>query len=225
MREARTVVEVPTRPLKFAGEPSWLARELHDGVTQDLWYLQAQLTSLVDQLPDNWEELHTQVEGLQQVAQSAYQEMRETLSLLKSSRPPCLNLSTELGTLIQKFGGGIGMQIEFRTVPSGLQVEIHERVARQVRLLVQEALWNCHRHSMTNKAQVTMRQSETGVVITISDNGCGFDPEGANKWGYGLGNMRERAELIEGKLYLYSRPGEGTTVTLYIPPKGLVSRV
>ena len=203
----------------------WLARELHDGVTQDLWYLQAQLSSLANQLPDNCQELHTQVEGLKQVTQAAYQELRVTLGLLKSRSTPYLSLGKQLDRLSQKFSGTIGMQVEFHTSPPGHGVVVSGEVGRQVRLLVQEALWNTWRHSMTDKARVMMRWSEIGLVVTVSDDGCGFDPDKVCTGRYGLRNMRERAESISGRLYVTSRLGNGTRVTLHIPPEGLEDRV
>ncbi len=204
------------------GNPfGWLARELHDGIGQDLWYIQAQLSFLADQLPDHYEEFRTQVEGLKRVAQTAFQELRQTLGLLKATSPPYVNLTDELLGLTQKFCGVFGMRVEFSTSPRELEVVVRQSVARHVRLLVREALWNTWRHGMTNEAQVTMRQSEMGLSVDISDAGRGFDPNAILEGRYGLRNMREHAELINGSLSVTSRLGRGTSVMLHIPPQEL----
>ena len=66
-----------------------LARELHDCVMQDLWYLQLQLASMTDELPENCRELYPQIAELKRVAQGTYEELRKILGLLKSGLPSC----------------------------------------------------------------------------------------------------------------------------------------
>ena len=85
--------------------------------------------------------------------------------------------------------------------------------------MVQEALTNVRRHSTATRATVTVVEDDETVVAEISDDGRGFDVEGAG--GFGLSGMRERAELAEGTLaVMRGRPdGRGTTVRLVVPAR------
>ena len=200
----------------------WLARELHDGPTQDMWYIQAQLASLAEQLHDDRPEVRAQIEGLRRVAQDAYKGLRMTLGLIKSCKPAYIDLVRELESVAQKFSSSLGMEIDVKTSPGRLEVPVYEKVGHHVRLLVQETLWNTWRHGKTKTAVMEIKHSEMGLAVSVSDNGCGFDQIDKNEGHYGLENMKERAELIKGKLYVTSSLGGGTCVTLHIPPDGIV---
>ena len=202
-----------------------LAMELHDCVMQDLWYLQAQLASLAEELPESCRESHPQIDHLKTVAQGTYEELRKILGLLKSALPPYLDLASDLDTVRRKFCETLGMQIEFSVSPPGLEAVVHKDVAHQVRLVVQEALWNAWQHGKAKCATVTMRQVESGLAIRVSDDGCGFVPDSVDEAGFGLVSMRERAQLIKGRIYVTSRLGEGTRVALLIPAEALEANI
>ena len=92
-------------------------------------------------------------------------------------------------------------------------------------LTVQPLVENAIRHGVrareVGKINITVRKNETGHIITIADNGLGFDPaiiDTAEGKHIGIRNVRERLEKqCEGWLKIESQPGEGTTVTLFIP--------
>lgn len=200
---------------------AWHARELHDGVTQDIWYLQLELTSLVDRVPSSLPDLRGDIERLKKVAQDAYEELRATLKWLNSHSTPKVDLTAELVELTLKFSKSLGMEVEFQHSAEVRKVEVPGKVGREIRRLVHEALWNSWRHSMSTHARVGIQPSKFGLVITVSDDGCGFRLDEVDESHYGLRNMRERAEVIQGKLYLSSRPGKGTVVTLHVPQEVL----
>jgi len=88
--------------------------------------------------------------------------------------------------------------------------------------IAQEALRNIWKHSEASKAWVTLKFGDDKTVLTVKDNGKGFelteridDLTAAGK--LGLAGMQERAQLIGGKLTLKSELGKGTTVTAEIP--------
>ncbi len=196
----------------------WLTRELHDGVTQDLWYLQGQLSFLVDEMPADPVDLRTHLEELSQVAQNAFQELQETLRFLKSSGSLFVDFGAEMMSLVRKFEDTCDMAIDYRTDPLGIEILLPSQVAHHSQLLVKEALWNVRRHSMTRKAGVTVRKSRRGLFIIVSDDGCGFDLNNQTFEGcHGLESMRERAGLIGARFHLSSRLGGGTKVILEIP--------
>lgn len=200
-----------------------LARELHDGVTQNIWYLQTELSGISDRLADDQSDLREELDRLKTVAQEAYQELRDTLDLLHSRTIQQINLDTELADVSEKFSEATRMDVSYRCTTGGQNFEVSGDVGKQVRRLVQEALWNSYQHSMSDAATVVLKKSKNHFIVMVTDNGCGFSPDKVDVNHYGLRNMRERAEAINGKLYLTARSGEGTTVTLHIPQEGKFS--
>lgn len=82
--------------------------------------------------------------------------------------------------------------------------------------IVQEALTNAVKHSRASLVKLSARQTPTGLTVTVSDNGVGFDTA-ATPSGFGMTCMTERAELLGADLLVNSRMGTGVTVRLSIP--------
>jgi signal transduction histidine kinase len=77
---------------------------------------------------------------------------------------------------------------------------------------------NIARHARATRVYVTMMRDARGLVLNVSDNGCGFDPAAAGtRDSYGLLGMSERARLIGASLQIDSEPGSGTVVSICIP--------
>jgi signal transduction histidine kinase len=83
---------------------------------------------------------------------------------------------------------------------------------------VQEALANATKHGAARRAVVEISEQDATVQLSVRDDGAGFDPD-ADTDGFGLLGMRERVELLSGRLSLDSAPGpgHGTTITVSIP--------
>jgi len=86
--------------------------------------------------------------------------------------------------------------------------------------IAQEALTNCAKHAQASAVTIELRFSNAQAVLTISDNGTGFDPEvlgqPGSRPGLGLLTMRERVEFAGGKFSLESAPGKGTRIQVAI---------
>jgi two-component system, NarL family, sensor histidine kinase DegS len=91
--------------------------------------------------------------------------------------------------------------------------------------ILQEAINNAIKYSGATRIDVLLKQTETEMIITVQDNGKGFDEElvearGMNiESGRGFFNMYERTEYINGHLNIKSEPGKGTSVVLTVPVK------
>jgi signal transduction histidine kinase len=83
--------------------------------------------------------------------------------------------------------------------------------------VAQEALRNVARHSRSLWACVQLLANERELVLCVRDRGVGFEVAARGKAGLGLESMRERARLIQARLTVRSRGGEGTKVTLRVP--------
>jgi signal transduction histidine kinase len=85
--------------------------------------------------------------------------------------------------------------------------------------VAQEALNNALRHADAERIELRMEPRDRSLVVTVADDGVGFDPAapGVRSRRLGLTSMEERARALGGTLAVVSRPGEGTTVTLEVP--------
>jgi signal transduction histidine kinase len=98
-------------------------------------------------------------------------------------------------------------------------------VRHNLLLTTREALQNAVTHATATEVQLTLKLNEEGVSIAIADNGNGFDPDSFSSDGNGLQNMRRRLQDIGGRLEINSRPGQGTTILLFVPEAVLHGRV
>jgi signal transduction histidine kinase len=106
--------------------------------------------------------------------------------------------------------------IELVVRTSGQPRELPPLLENVVFRVAQEAINNVARHSAANNCKLTLTGSATTLRVCIQDDGLGFDPESITVGHFGFGNMRERVELIDGRLVVDSKPGRGTTVDVRV---------
>ncbi|GGT66428.1 GAF domain-containing sensor histidine kinase [Streptomyces purpureus] len=205
-----------SRELTIAEERSRLAHELHDAVSQKLFSLRltAQAAAaLVDRDP-------ARAKGeLQQVARLAAEAADELRAAVVELRPAALDedgLVATLRTHIQVLDRAHTARVTFdshgiRALPAA-QEEAMLRVA-------QEALHNALRHSAADHVAVSLVRRGQGALLSITDNGQGFEPRAVRRAGRHLGlvSMRHRASGVGGRLTVQSAPGQGTTIEMEVP--------
>ncbi|MEU0398194.1 GAF domain-containing sensor histidine kinase [Streptomyces sp. NPDC006208] len=205
-----------SRELTIAEERSRLAHELHDAVSQKLFSLRltAQAAAaLVDRDPGR-------AKGeLQQVATLAAEAADELRAAVVELRPAALDedgLVDTLRTQIQVLDRAHTAKVTFdsraiRALPA-TQEEALLRVA-------QEALHNALRHSEADQVDVVLVRRGQGAVLSVTDNGRGFEPKTVRRAGRHLGlvSMRDRASGVGGTLSVESAPGKGTTIEMEVP--------
>ncbi|WP_418956287.1 GAF domain-containing sensor histidine kinase [Streptomyces tritici] len=205
-----------SRELTIAEERSRLAHELHDAVSQKLFSLRltAQAAAaLVDRDP-------ARAKGeLQQVAALAAEAADELRAAVVELRPAALDedgLVHTLRTQIQVLDRAHDARVTFdscgvRALPAA-QEEALLRVA-------QEALHNALRHSGAARVEVALVRRGQGALLTVTDDGRGFEPGAVRKAGRHLGlvSMRDRAGGVGGRLTVTSAPGRGTTIEMEVP--------
>jgi signal transduction histidine kinase len=112
-----------------------------------------------------------------------------------------------------------GVKIHLETGGHNL-VGFSPMVATQLLRIIQEALTNIRKHAKVNNARVRFHELGDQAIISIEDEGLGFDDEqiGNNdEQQFGLKIMRERAESVGGCLEIKSRPGVGTSIIIWVP--------
>lgn len=201
-------------------ERSRLARELHDSVTQAL-YSQTLLVEGWKQMALNGQ-LHDITEPLLELSGLTKQALKEMRLLVYELRPPDLEKEGLIGALHKRLNAvekrsGVEARLVTDDVIADLPVELEENLYR----IAQEALANALKHADAQHVTVHLATDEEQVTLTITDDGCGFEPAAVvDNGGMGLVSMRERTENLKGCFILESSPGHGTVVRVQIPLNG-----
>jgi two-component system sensor histidine kinase DegS len=193
-----------------------IAREIHDGPAQALANLLLRAVFCEQQLAGGSTVVQDELQSLKETIRSSLVEIRKILFDLQSKD---LNkgLVSGLHRLIDEYQERYGLRVEFNC--SGQERRLGTQVIGALFRIVQEALNNIYRHSCSDHAQVNLELEEHQVAVHIFDEGKGFDLQevAANNGHYGLMNMRERAQLLDGALQITTAPGQGTRVIVTIP--------
>jgi PAS domain S-box-containing protein len=199
-----------------------IARDLHDGLGQELAVAKMAVDKVLLQKPpkskeDGWSQVSS-------IIDRAIQQVRTMSHLL---HPPLLDevgllsaLSWYLEGLTKRSGIETSLQVQPRDFPR-LTTEVETAVFR----IVQEALTNVFRHSEARKVSITLTRTENSISVAVRDDGKGigkriaeFQPDSV---GVGIGGMRQRARELGGELKLESAK-PGTLVELVLPYHSVV---
>ncbi len=195
-----------------------IARELHDGVLQDLSYTaQALEVTRVKYLDTGVEK---DLEEGAEAIRRATRELREAIYDLRAYRHGGQEARQLFESLVEHNGRRMpDLALEYH-LQDGLLEVFSDRGAVELLRVVQESLTNVRRHSGARNVRVALTSSGGTVRAEVADDGRGFDPE-ALPPGMGTLGMRERTLGLGGKLEVESEPGAGTTVRLEVPLENL----
>ena len=180
-----------------------IARELHDGLAQDLFFIRA--TSGVMARRNQFNDIHDLVEA----ADRALGESRRAITVLSTDEQEPLEFA--LGREAEKSAKRFGLGLTLRLEP-GVDATSESRLA--LLRIASEAIANA-RHGHASRVSVWLSNG-TGVRLRIKDDGQGFDPAETGA-GFGLQSMEERAQALGGELRIVSKKGRGTIVEAEIP--------
>jgi PAS domain S-box-containing protein len=205
-------LRVQTERTAVAAERNRIARDLHDSVTQTLFsasLIAEVLPRLVQRHPD---ESMRRLEELRQLTRGALAEMRTLLLELRPATLMEVSIEELLRQLTEAARGRARIPVE-SSITGAAQLPPAVKVAFYY--VAQEALNNVVKHARASRVLVVLDSNEERAVLTIHDNGQGFDLTGVTPEHLGLAIMRERAESIGAMLTIDSAPGAGTAVTLH----------
>ena len=202
--------------LAIVEERQWLARELHDSVTQAMYsvtlYAEAARMALLAGKHD------VATENLQELQEMAREALFNIRLLIFDLHPPILEgqgLAAALQIRLASVESRAGLRAEMRADGDRrLAISIEEELFR----IALEALNNVVKHARAQHVTVDLRFEEQRVCLEISDDGMGYDPAVAKgSGGLGLRGMQERAQRIGGTLEIVGVLGKGTTVKVQAP--------
>ena len=189
-----------------------LARELHDETGQALTSILLGLRSLEERRSDDVDEAVSQLREL------VVQTLQDVRRLAVELRPTALDdfgLAPALERLTSTFAEQTGtvVEIESQLGEERLPADVETVLYR----IVQEALTNVVKHAQADHVSIVLQRKEGIVTTVIEDDGRGFAPGDQGDGGLGLVGMKERVELVNGRLEIESSEGSGTTLVVEVP--------
>lgn len=196
-------------------ERSRIARELHDDLGQQTALLATNIETL---LRASKASNHKLRDGIVEARQNVQDLASSIHNLSHELHPPklkLLGLVKTLESLCRNVSKGSGMHVSFRaeTLPLGVPEHISLCICR----VAQEALQNAVKHSGASEAMMELRATDSALLLQVRDGGRGFDPSASTESGIGLTTMRDRVELIGGRLSITASPAGGVTIDASVP--------
>jgi signal transduction histidine kinase len=204
------------RELTVVEERNRLARELHDSVVQTLFSISLTAEAAAARVNTDAGAARRELEILRELARTALQETR---SLVFELRPADVDVEGLAATL-QKHADVVGRV-------SGKRIEVHAEEyqpqpaanERELFRIAQEALNNAIKHANSEHIEIGLTTGNGHVRLSVVDDGAGFDPADPQirLRRLGITSIEERAEELNGRLRILSRPGRGTRVEVEVP--------
>ncbi|MEO8470191.1 MAG: sensor histidine kinase [Chloroflexota bacterium] len=195
-------------------ERAHLARELHDGLAQNLWLAKLKAGRLAA-VSDLGTEAQALVGELGGAIDSGLAEAQQAVAALRIVDEPAGPLWDVIEQYVDDFADRFGFraEVDCPTGRSGLAPRAEAELLR----IAQEALNNVRRHADATVVRVQAAIRDGQLELLVRDNGRGFDPEAVGEGSFGLASMRERAALLGGELSIDSRPQDGTRIRVLVP--------
>jgi signal transduction histidine kinase len=195
-----------------------LHSELHDQVGANLSALRLELDVAASLLSRN--EASSAERHLGGAREVAAETIAMTRDLMADLRPPALDdfgLVAALRTLAESQSSRLNLQID--VAGDDVTPRPGRLVENSLFRIAQEAMMNAARHASATRVDVAFAERDDRVILTIRDDGVGFDLDapGTDPDHWGIKSMRERARAIGGVLYVETAPGAGTRVTAEVP--------
>jgi signal transduction histidine kinase len=197
-------------------ERSRLAAEIHDDFSQRLALLALGLENAEEAIGTSPGEAVRQVHNLLNSASELGEDLRTLSHRLHSSTLEALGLVPGVGALCKEFASQQGIEIDF--LSDNIPRSVRPDAALCLFRIVQEGLRNLRKHSGATKAEVRLRRAGDRLLVSVSDEGVGFDVRQlGKKEGLGVRSMEERAHLLGGRFEIRSEPGKGTRIEAWVP--------
>ncbi|QQY78782.1 two-component system sensor histidine kinase DegS [Keratinibaculum paraultunense] len=198
-----------------------LARDIHDGPAQSMANIILK-TEICERLLDiDKGKTKEELKNLKAIVKETLKDIREIIFDLRPMSLDDLGLIPTLKKYIDDFSLNTGIKTSFNII--GTKTELEPAIEIAIFRIIQESLNNINKHSQATNANVVIEFADERVNLSIIDNGIGFNIEEVEKihntktGGFGLINIRERSELLGGKLQIKTSPGKGTKLNIYIP--------
>jgi len=195
-----------------------VAREIHDGPAQSMANVVLR-TEIVEKMLKNQRILDAEME-LQELKEMVRYSLADVRRIIFDLRPMALDdlgLVPTLQKYIQTFEDRTKLTVDL--VVFGKEQDLESSVKAAMFRLVQECLNNVAKHAKARFVQVKLEFQHKQLVLVVKDDGVGFriEEKQGNGESFGIMGMKERTQLLEGKMEIHSAPMQGTKIFFHIP--------
>jgi PAS domain S-box-containing protein len=195
-------------------ERAHMAREIHDELGQHLTVLKMDVSWLNKRVGHTDEQVRQKLKSLTDMLDGTVKTVRRISSELRPSLLDDLGLIAAIDWHLKEFEKRSGVETEFEE-PS-LDLSISDVVKTGLYRIFQESLTNVARHAESHKVKVSLQHKDGLFVLSILDDGKGFEKETSDKT-LGILGMKERTAMMGGTYEINSQPGKGTLVVVSVP--------
>jgi signal transduction histidine kinase len=198
-------------------ERARLAREVHDGLVQDLWLARlthGRLSQALEKTPDMAAETRLVAQQVDRALEDALAGARQAVVSLQPSEDG--TFGSLLRHVAEDYGDHFGLEVECTI--EGEPIVLGGHTQAEVLRICREALNNARKHADASVVRVRLESDGSLIRLTVADNGRGFNPGRTPRAGFGLKSMAARAREVGGRLRIDSQPMNGTRVILELPP-------
>lgn len=197
-----------------------LARELHDGLAQDLAGLRMRMGVWHKLIETDLPRLRTELDTVRGLLSQNIREVRRTIYALRPLALDEMGFFAALRQFVRDLSEQTQLPIDLRVV--GPQERLPERFELVIFRIIQEALYNVCKHAQAREVCIELDlRVKDRVTLIVHDDGQGFDPaildEAVSGGHLGLAQMRGRVQDLSGQFALTSRPGQGTEIKVTLP--------
>ncbi len=198
-----------------------IARDLHDHLAQDLYYINIHLKTLFKQLSLPSTGYDSQGNAVLDALQEIINNVRKMVFNIHPTGMDTLGLIKTLHNLCRNVSKLSGLSVDFKT--AGMDhLKTNFDLNSAIYRLLQEGLNNIQKHAGAQTVLVRLVFSHPDIILRIEDDGQGFDGQrhlesAARKGCMGIWSMRERVGLLNGKMIIDSQPQQGTRIVIEIP--------
>ena len=197
-----------------------ISRDLHDGIGQSLTALKIQLELLEQEAGKAQVALAPRIGAVRELAEACLGEVRELARLLRPRMLDDLGLAPTLRWLARTVEERTGVAVALEV--SGSEESADPDAETLAFRLVQESLTNIVKHAGVREAAVAIRIQPRSILVTVKDEGAGFDAAAVlagteEERGFGVRAMRDRVQSFNGRFQIDSAPGKGTVLEAEIP--------
>ncbi|MCR6108042.1 histidine kinase [Salipaludibacillus agaradhaerens] len=195
-----------------------ISREIHDGPAQTMAnvMLRSELVEKVlDQ--DGVEKARVEIHDLRRMVKNSLSEVRRIIYDLRPMTLDDLGLVPTLTKYLRNAEEHTGVSITFQRL--GKEQRLPSEMEVAIFRFIQEAVQNACKHAEATEIVVKMEMKKDIVNAVIKDDGKGFDPAVKKEGSFGLVGMKERINMLDGRLSIDSKPGKGTLIMVQVPVK------
>ena len=191
-----------------------IARDLHDTVSQELFAANMILSGVASQdqvlqLP----KVGQQLKGVTEILNTAQNDLRILLLHLRPTELEGRNLVEGLQVIFRELQEKSNLEVYFEHNVQRLPKTIEEHIFR----IVQEVVSNTLKHAHAKRLDVYLLQTEQSLHLKLADDGVGFDPESLGELSYGMKNIQDRVDDMEGRIKILTSPKKGVAIDIKVP--------